>query len=83
MGTIVSYGRGRGVVISTGMHTQLGLIANMLQTVETEETPLQRRLDELGKTLSIGAWSWWRWSSWWRCSTIRICRSCSWIRWLF
>jgi len=55
MGTLVSYGRGRGVVVSTGMRTQLGLIATMLQTVETEETPLQRRLDELGKTLSIGS----------------------------
>ena len=55
MGTLVSYGRGRGVVISTGMHTQLGLIASMLQNVDTEETPLQRRLDQLGKTLSIGA----------------------------
>jgi Ca2+-transporting ATPase len=37
------------------MRTQLGLIATMLQSVETEETPLQRRLDQLGKTLSIGS----------------------------
>ena len=55
MGTLVSYGRGHGVVTSTGMHTQLGLIASMLFTVENEETPLQRRLDQLGRTLSIGA----------------------------
>jgi len=55
MGTLVSYGRGRGVVVGTGMHTQLGLIASMLQNVEAEETPLQKRLDQLGKTLSIGA----------------------------
>jgi P-type Ca2+ transporter type 2C len=55
MGTVVSYGRGRGIVVSTGMRTQLGMIADMLQSVEEEETPLQRRLDELGKVLGWGA----------------------------
>ena len=55
MGTVVSYGRGRGVVVSTGMSTQLGLIADMLQSVESEETPLQKRLDQLGKILGWGA----------------------------
>ena len=55
MGTLVSYGRGRGVVTSTGMFTQIGLIAKMLQSVEEEETPLQRRLDQLGKMLGWGA----------------------------
>jgi len=55
MGTTVAYGRGRGVVTGTGMRTQLGLIAEMLQSVEEEETPLQRRLDQLGRILSIGS----------------------------
>jgi P-type Ca2+ transporter type 2C len=55
MGTLINYGRGKGVVVSTGMHTQIGLIAEMLQSVEEEETPLQRRLDQLGKALGIGA----------------------------
>ena len=52
-GTVVNYGRGKGVVTSTGMFTQLGLIATMLQSVKEEETPLQKRLDQLGKTLGI------------------------------
>jgi Ca2+-transporting ATPase len=55
MGTVVNYGRGRGVVTTTGMQTQLGLIADMLQSVEDEGTPLQGRLDQLGKTLAIAA----------------------------
>ncbi len=55
MGTTITYGRGRGVVTSTGMRTQLGLIASMLQSVENEETPLQRRLDQLGEVLGWGA----------------------------
>lgn len=54
MGTTVTYGRGMGVVASTGMHTQLGLIADMLQQVEEEETPLQQKLDQLGKVLGWG-----------------------------
>ena len=52
---LVSYGRGRGVVISTGMNTQIGMIAEMLQSVQLEPTPLQRRLDQLGKTLGWAA----------------------------
>jgi len=55
MGTVVAYGRGMGVVVATGHNTQIGLIAQMLSAVEEEETPLQKRLDELGRTLSIGA----------------------------
>jgi Ca2+-transporting ATPase len=55
MGTVVTYGRGRGVVVGTGMLTQIGMIARMLQSVEEEPTPLQRRLDQLGKTLGWAA----------------------------
>ncbi len=55
MGTLVNYGRGKGVVISTGMHTQIGMIATMLQLIQEEPTPLQQRLDRLGKTLGMAA----------------------------
>ena len=55
MGTLVSYGRGRGLVVDTGMKTQIGLIAEMLSQVEEEITPLQRRLDQLGRTLGWAA----------------------------
>ncbi len=55
MGTVVNYGRGKGLVVSTGMHTQIGMIAQMLQSVDREQTPLQRKLDQLGKTLGTAA----------------------------
>ena len=46
---------GKGVVVSTGMNTELGMIATMLQQVENEQTPLQNRLDGLGKVLGYGS----------------------------
>ena len=51
MSTLITYGRGRGVVTGTGMDTQIGLIAEMLQSYEEEETPLQQKLARLGKVL--------------------------------
>jgi Ca2+-transporting ATPase len=54
-GTLVSYGRGKGVVVSTGMRTQIGMIAAMLQSVREEPTPLQTKLDQLGRTLGWAA----------------------------
>lgn len=53
MGTVITYGRGTAIVTSTGMNTQIGGIAEMLQTVEREPTPLQRRLDHLGRVLAL------------------------------
>jgi Ca2+-transporting ATPase len=54
MGTMVTYGRGTGIIVATGMHTQFGLIAEMIQSYEAEPTPLQRKLDQLGRWLGIG-----------------------------
>ena len=55
LGTIVTYGRGSAVVVATGMQTQLGHIADMIQSGGPEKTPLQRRLDQLGKGLAVAA----------------------------
>jgi Ca2+-transporting ATPase len=55
MGTTVTYGRGTGIVVATGMQTQIGLIAEMIQSYEEEPTPLQRRLDQLGRWLGWGS----------------------------
>lgn len=55
MSTTITYGRGEGVVTATGMSTQIGKIAGMIQSASNEMTPLQKRLAELGKILSIVA----------------------------
>jgi len=53
MGTAVTYGRARGVVVATGGSTELGKIANRLSNIDDEETPLQKNLTKLGKILGV------------------------------
>ncbi len=53
MGTNVTYGRGEGVVVYTGMSTEMGKIADILSNTQEEKTPLQQKLAGLGKVLSI------------------------------
>jgi Ca2+-transporting ATPase len=55
MGTNVAYGRGEALVIATGMNTELGKIADMLQSVGDEKSPLQKRISELGRVLFVAA----------------------------
>jgi Ca2+-transporting ATPase len=53
MGTHATYGRGKAVVTATGMNTEFGKIAEMVQTVEEEETPLKQKLERFAKKLGI------------------------------
>jgi Ca2+-transporting ATPase len=68
LGTSVTYGRGRGLVVATGMQTELGRIATLIQEVPHQRAPLQRRLDRLAGTLAaagglaallVAAVGWW------------------------
>lgn len=52
-GTIINYGTGRGIVVATGMDTEVGKIANMLENTDDFDTPLKRKLELVGKYLSI------------------------------
>jgi len=54
-GTVVTYGRGTGIVVRTGMDTEIGKIASMIQETDEEQTPMQKRLDKLGKILALAA----------------------------
>jgi len=52
-GTVVTYGKGRGVIYATGMRTELGKIAEMIQTAREVKTPLEERLEHVGRWLGI------------------------------
>ncbi len=56
-GTAATYGRGRAVVVATGMQTEFGQIAQLLETVESSRTPLQENLDKVGHTLAQAAFA--------------------------
>lgn len=53
--SLITYGRGKGIVVETGMKTEVGKIAGMINGVEDTETPLQQKLNKLGKVLGIAA----------------------------
>lgn len=53
MSTLATYGRGVGVVVGTGMNTEIGKIAKMIEQEENDETPLQKKLSKLGKILGF------------------------------
>ena len=53
--SLITYGRGKGIVVETGMNTEVGKIAGILNNTEKGETPLQQRLNKLGKTLGIAS----------------------------
>ncbi len=53
--SLVTYGRGKGIVVETGMTTEVGKIAGMINSTQKQETPLQQKLNKLGKTLGIVA----------------------------
>lgn len=53
--SLITYGRGKGIVVETGMNTEVGKIAGILNSTEKSDTPLQQRLNKLGKTLGIAS----------------------------
>ncbi|OIO26240.1 ATPase [Candidatus Micrarchaeota archaeon CG10_big_fil_rev_8_21_14_0_10_54_18] len=56
-GAVVTRGRGRAIVVRTGMNTEVGAIASLVQSTEREETPLQKQLEGVGKSLGVAALS--------------------------
>ncbi|HET6425643.1 MAG TPA: HAD-IC family P-type ATPase, partial [Planctomycetaceae bacterium] len=54
-GTTITYGRGEALVVATGMKTEFGKVAELLQSIEQVRTPLQQNLDQIGRTLAVAA----------------------------
>ena len=52
-GTTITFGRGRGVVVATGMQTEFGKIAEQVAAIEVDKSPLEKRTDEIGKWLGL------------------------------
>src|SRR5690606_22938955 len=53
MNTVATYGRAKALVIGTSMNTEIGKIANMIESAKNEQTPLQQQINKLGKILAI------------------------------
>lgn len=70
--SLITYGRGKGIVVETAMNTQVGKIANMIDSAEETITPLQEKLNKLGKTLGVAALA--------ICAVIFVIRTIVWKR---
>ena len=65
-GTLVTHGRGRGIVTATGIGTEMGMIARMMAAIEEEATPLQRRSTNSANRSASSPWVCVRLCLWWK-----------------